>query len=158
MPDQPIAFQTNLRDAKASVRAFIRAHWSDQKVFEVFCFNKDGKMNYNHPCKCIRGVTFSDTLHEDHCHSGTLSNHHYMSAGLLAGACEAEDGYRILGACSAGVNIYSFKMAFPGFYTDTLRQRRMGAILKAEIKRRAGLAEKKATRLDQDVTKNAAYV
>jgi hypothetical protein len=124
--------QLALKLAKANIRAFVRENWSDQKLAEVYAFNADGKMNFHNPCSCLIGVTDSDTLHEDcgwqmqvqilstGCVLNKLnSDHHYVlcQGRLVTKAWFAEQAYRDLGG-------------------PALAQKRLSAILRAEMKRR----------------------
>lgn len=121
-----------LKQAKQDIRAFIREHWSDEKLAGALAFNQDGCMNYVNTCSCLMGVTLSDYFHHDrvNCIIG-----HYHVATRLAGAYAAEKGYMLLGS-----------MAIPPFLcevmvTDELRRRRLAPILKAELHRRDRLAK-----------------
>ncbi len=118
----------DLKQSKQAIRAFIRAHWSDEKLCAVFAFNLDGKMSYSDSCGCIRGVTLADTLHTEHelhiyHRPGTPREQlmHYSEAGNLPGAWAAEFAYGRLGPYE-------------------LAQRRLSAILRAEMRRRERLA------------------
>lgn len=75
------------------------AKWSEQKLFDVLAFCEDGKMVFDNPCSCLRGVATSGILHT----SGESPAHilgHYHDCGdpqVLA----AETAYRNLGYTSA---------------------------------------------------------
>jgi hypothetical protein len=120
-----------LKEAKQTIRKFIQQHWSDQKLVEVYAFNADGKMTFDHCCDCIRGVTLADTLHcsSKDCDSLGILPDHYIKAGFLEGAGETESAYRKLGY----VNL---RITYPSG-NDSLRQRRLSAILRAEIRLRS---------------------
>ncbi len=112
-----------LKQAKQAIRAFIRMHWSDQKLAEVYAFNRDGKMCYSSGCRCLLGVTASERLHGNaDCPYilGQQGRHHYYVAKRLPLAEAAEGAYLYL-----------------GFYGN--QQARLSAILRAEMRRRARL-------------------
>ncbi len=115
-----------LKQAKASIRAFIRMHWNDEKLCAVYAFNRDGKMRYSSGCCCLLGVTAFDRLHQvDTCPFWTpgTAQHHYYEAKALSGALSAEKAYLFL-----------------GFYGgEPQRQPRLSAILRAEMRRRERL-------------------
>lgn len=130
-------FQTELRNSKHAVRAWVGAHFSDQKLASVAAFNADGKMSFRNPCGCLMGVTRSDRLHE----GLDCNREHYWQArkqdlaqtSRLAALFpetrigKAEKAYHFLG----------FNARFDRcFGDDQLRQRRFGAILRAEMRRR----------------------
>lgn len=113
--------QQQLREAKQAIRAFIKLHWSYQKLVEVIAFNADGRMRFDTFCLCIKGVTLADTLHRLPCRlSGYDIRHHYTQAAFLSGADSAELGY---GALAYG-------------HGDDIRQRIFDRILRAELRRR----------------------
>src|SRR6266568_3714019 len=130
----PTLKQSALRANKQAIRAFIRAHWNDQKLTEVYAFNRDGKMSALDGCSCIRGVTFSDTLHQLDFTRPIASTHdpfHYSKTTALSGATQAEYAYIHL----AGVLSSRDPSSIPA-----LRQRRLSAILRAEMRRRDRMA------------------
>jgi hypothetical protein len=97
------------------IRAFIRENWSDQKLAEVYAFNQDGKMNREHNCCCLLGVTFASRLHTGHrTECGGPHFHHYRKARALKGAEQAEYIY--------------MRMPFPKWT--------LGRIMKAEMRHR----------------------
>ncbi len=111
-----------LKLAKQTIRAFIRMHWSDQKLCEVYAFNRDGKMWYSSGCHCLLGVTSSEQLHgAANCPytMGQQARHHYYAAKELPLALVAEQAYLSIGA------------------NDHTRRRLLSAILRAEMRRRA---------------------
>lgn len=124
-----------LREAKQAIRSFIRAFWDDQKLHEVYAFNADGKMEHDDPCGCIRGVTLAETLH-------TLD---------FTGMCPYGNGCLHYSQCCSGTAMYAehghlrigyrtdadFNYEDEDRDSDLLRQRRMSAILRAELRRRA---------------------
>ncbi len=119
-----------LREAKNAVREYIRT-FTDQKLADVYAFNADGKMKYMHPCRCLLGVGSSEgALHTLYCMKNHLEEErakHELVVGILLPA--AEIGYCFLGirgAFSQAVRIN----------TDYLRQCRLSAILRAEMRLR----------------------
>ncbi len=125
----------DLRTSKQAIRNFIRAHWSDEKLCAVYAFNRDGKMTPFDGCCCLRGVTLSAILHTGN-HSGRnhdahyARQHHYNETRLLPGALDAELAYTYLSR-------HLFPL-YPELILD-LAQRRLSAILRAEMRRRERL-------------------
>ena len=132
-------FQKELRKAKATIREWVRAKFSDQHLASVAAFNADGKMSFGNPCSCLLGVTYSSCLHYD----TDCDGEHYRLArwddlaqsGWLAslisgsGMGKVEKAYVFLG----------FGFDFGScFGDDEVRRRRFGAILRAEMRRREG--------------------
>lgn len=115
-----------LQDAKILIRRFIQMHWSDQKLAEVYAFNRDGKMRYDDACGCIRGVTLSDTLHTEE-DKPCCPSDHYVDTVHMEGAREAERGY---------LRLHRFTWAPDQPEFEGLAQRRLSAILRAEMRRR----------------------
>ncbi len=101
--NHPNQTQTKLQWAKRAIRTFIKANWSDQKLLEVYAFNRDGKMKYDSVCRCIRGVSLCDTLHVSYCgesnnwSEGSDQQHHYNKTKELPGFEAAELAYHMLG-------------------------------------------------------------
>ncbi len=112
-----------LREVKQSIRSFVREYWDDQKLAEVYAFNRDGKMFFHDPCGCILGVTYSSSLHTKYIKC--KDDEHYLKARYLLGAEEVEASYLNLG-----------RFAIINANLDSLRQRRLSAILRAEMRRR----------------------
>jgi hypothetical protein len=109
--------------AKRTIRAWIQAHFSDEKLAEVYAFNADCKMSLEDPCGCLLGVTLPTTLHQDYIVCGKFCpdrNSHYATAKKLPSGRAVEYAYYCLG----------FGL-FP-----SLRRYRLARILRAEIKRR----------------------
>lgn len=115
-----------LRESKNAIRYFIRAHWDDQRLHDVYAFNRDGRMKFIYPCCCLLGVTQAAVLHE---RCDGLS--HYLPAKELPGAEEAELAYGRLRCFGFPVGL---KLSVE--HMDALLQRRLSAILRAEMRRR----------------------
>src|ERR1700734_1934134 len=82
----------------ACIASFVKT-WPDQKLFDVFAFCQDGKMNYGHYCKCLLGVFGSRFLH-DECNPSVVPPHppaHYIEIKLQWGMFEVERAYELLG-------------------------------------------------------------
>jgi len=134
-----------LKQAKASIRAFIQAHWSDEKLCAVYAFNRDGKMLYESGCCCLLGVTLSERLHESSqgmCpfRLGKEDRHHYYIAQELPMAIVAERAYRDLGWNGTR-----------GYYSEIRRCNRFSALLRAEMRRREHQRDLLPERLGLDV-------
>ncbi len=104
-----------LKQSKHDIRIFIRA-WPTQKLAEVYAFNQDGHMRYLGPC--LLHVTLCDSLQAASWPACKL-------AYALKGGWEAEQGYRLLGDPWLGSEL-----------AEPIRQRRLSAILRAEMRRR----------------------
>lgn len=131
-----------LKEAKAVIRAFIRANWNDQKLHDVYAFNRDGRMHFTSVCSCIIGVTGASTLHD------VCTSAHYHSVKLFTpGAWQAEVGYRVLHHSRFdGVSI-------EGSWHPKLAQVRLSAMIRAEMRRRdrARAAEQKRQQLADEL-------
>ena len=112
----------SLKEEKQAIRNFVRANWTDQKLAEVYAFNRDGKMHPQKACNCLLGVTLSENLHDNN-DGFTCPGGHYSAAECLNHAWLAEKAY----------------MNWMFFCEEPLGlcQRRLSAILRAEMKRRA---------------------
>jgi hypothetical protein len=131
-------FQSELRNAKRVIRAWVGANFSDEKLAGVSAFNADGKMSFRNPCSCLLGVTYSDRLHT--CHDECSREHYHLAWRVdmaqrgrfasLFSSCRmgsAEKAYIFLGLSN------KFNSCFGD---DQLRQRRFSALLRAEMRRR----------------------
>jgi len=121
------------------IQNWIRAYFSDQKLAEVYAFNEDRKMRFQHPCACILGVTFCINLHDDvrGCMQQPREHwNHYIDATSLPGAAEVERAYLSLG-------LVSF---------DWIARLRMRWILRSEMKRRERLRQVESERTGAEVT------
>jgi hypothetical protein len=135
-------FQRELQKSKQTVREWIRANFSDQKLASVAAFNADGKMSFRNPCGCLMGVTMSDRLHMGHdCdrehywvarRQDVAQTHRFMAIFPTTLIGKAEKAYHFLG--------HSRKLSHC-FGDDELRQRRFAAILRAEMRRREWICE-----------------
>lgn len=116
--------KVELADAKRYIRRFVQLHWTDQRLAEAYAFNRDGRMRYDSCCACLMGVTLSEVLHV---FGVDCDRAHYDSAQMLLGAARAENAYLELENLGASVE-----------YQDTVErgQRRLSAILRAEMRRR----------------------
>ncbi len=115
-----------LRECKQAIRSFIRQHWDDQRLHDVYAFNRDGRMDEMNTCSCLVGCTMAAVLHGSH--EGCLERH-YLDAKSLPGATETELAYMML----------RWKgMRIPPSYDEEppIQQRRLSAILRGELRRR----------------------
>jgi hypothetical protein len=122
-----------LQQAKRDIRWFIRQYWSDQKLAEVYAFNTDGKMSWLDSCGCIRGVTLSETLHSQPC---LAEEDHYSLTGAFPGARIAEAAYLRLHFYECDDILRRERVSLVK-QRSALAQRRLSAILRAELRRRA---------------------
>ena len=136
--------QEKLREVKQQLRWWARTQLGDERLAEVYAFNADGKMSYDDPCGCVRGVMLATTLHHSdefgRCLTESSGNRrHYRSAGLVRGMYEVENAYQQLGFYVAG--------RWPSEdEREQMRRVRLGPILKAEMRRRARAREKAVER------------
>lgn len=118
------------RQCKQHIRSFIRQHWSDQRLAEVYAFCADGKMRSSAPCHCLMGVTTAIQLHDTFvtiCPENKLGEpSHYTTARRLAGGVNAERAYIEL----------CYKVPI-GQNSQAVADRILRAIMKAEMRRRA---------------------
>ncbi len=127
--------QQRVSEARKTIRNFIRMHWDDRRLHEVYAFNADGKMSYFSACRCIMGVTLCEHLHDRVCADLQRSwdantfDSHYNKAQQLEGGKETEDAYSILGWNNLCLGLTTT--------TDATRRVRLSTILRAEIRRRA---------------------
>lgn len=115
-----------LKQDKQTIREYIRNYFDDQRLAQVYAFNRDGKMEFYSRCGCLLGVTLCTTLHYKACDEDRMlsTNHYFHARNDLKGAKLAEMAYGDL--CSD----YSYP------YGKLLRQQRLSAILRAEMRRR----------------------
>lgn len=116
-----------LKQAYRSLREFI-ATWPESRVIEAYAFNKEGKMIYNHGCRCVRGLAEAETLHVERCEG----DHYHKANSQLA--YTAEVAYYVIG-------LTAFPPPPGTLGDDGLRQRRMSPILRAEMRRRFRLRQ-----------------
>lgn len=124
---------------KEPIRAFIRANWSDEKLAQVYAFNRDDMMDPFDMCACILGVTTSDVLHSEFSNPRCSDPRHSDRAKGLPYSAEAEVGYICL----------SF-----GPRPDDEVSRILSAILRAEMRRRDRMSRQSPSHrhVDQLVT------
>ena len=130
-------FQKELRKSKQTVREWVRAHFSDQKLASVVAFNADGGMTFRNACGCLMGVTYSDRLHLDE----ACNREHYWLARRqdLAQTRRFAALFPALriGKTEKAYNFLGFSPKFSScFGDDQLRRRRFSALLRAEMRRR----------------------
>jgi hypothetical protein len=104
---------------KQIIREYIRQHFSDEKLAQVYAWNQDGKMLATDPCGCLLGVTSSAQIH-NWSKEGCPNSKHYFEAKAIPGAVEAEQAF--------------FRLSHG--HSNSRRQPVMSAILRAEMKRR----------------------
>jgi hypothetical protein len=143
-----------LKQAKVAIRSWIQTHFSDQRLAEVYAFNRDGKMKYEDPCGCLLGVTLAKQLHNCPEYGPCIET--VLPAPSCSGViCFDEtavfDNALVLHYDQAvelqNARVAEFAYDRLGFWNDDecfldeeengdLRQRRMSAIVRAEIRRR----------------------
>lgn len=145
-----------LQENKRVIRHFVQANWSDQKLHDVYAFNRDGKMTFQSSCACILGVTGSEVLHnesskcKDHRGDGAYIQGHYgayiqghykrVRKGI-PDAVPVENAYQFLGYSADYVSLTSDASTEKKIAIikdcNNRRQHRLSAILRAEIRARA---------------------
>jgi hypothetical protein len=123
---------TQLRQNKATIRAFMRANYTDGKLIELLEHARSGKLAF-YSCCCFIGVPTAD--HELQPSSIVGAQHsrekHYGKAVMLPGAKVAEEAYRLLSP-------YAHDGSPIDYYreSDPLRRRILIPMILAEIRRR----------------------
>ena len=119
-----------LRESKQLIRRWISERFSDERLVEVYAFNQDGRMRFQSACDCLLGVTGSSTLHQpEDCPDRNWPAHYFRiryNGGQFA--LDAEQAYNLIG--------WVGRQFFDGC-SDQLRQRRLSAILRAQMRIRA---------------------
>jgi hypothetical protein len=114
-----------LRESKQLIRRWISERFSDERLAQVYAFNQDGRMQYSSPCACLLGVTTAKHLHS--WGDGCWATHYRV---LKQVGADAELAYNYL----AYVDRLG-RFRFEG--VEQLRQRRLSAILRAQMRIRA---------------------
>lgn len=135
-------FQKELRKSKHVIREWVRAHFDDEKLASVAAFNADGKMSFRNPCGCLMGVTHSVRLHTgDNCdreHYWRARKQDLAQTRPLAALFPSSR----VGKAEKAYNFLGFSATFHNcFGDDDVRRRRLAALLRAEMRRRARLRE-----------------
>jgi hypothetical protein len=135
----------SLQQAKQIIRGRIKA-WSDEKLAAIYCFNVDGNMSFFNCCGCLVGVDTSEVPHEacsgpspfevrpDLAITPTFNApHYYRAMRYEAYAPILEEAYLILGGSQDGLTEARSAPDVKAFHAG-LRQRRLSAILRAEMR------------------------
>ena len=125
-----------LKKAKQTIRAFLAAHYSDERLAWLLAHARARALSY-HSCCCLIGVATADHalrphLQTDAIHPCNPESSHLFAARTLSFAAVAEDGFEALG--------YVATVDAPGGEAwkrqDEIRRRRVVPIILAEIRRR----------------------
>ncbi len=120
-----------MKKYKNSIRNWIRTKFSDQKLAEVYAWNRDGHMIFHDRCACILGVTDSATLHhalDKYGKPTPCKGEHYIKLHRQDDALDVEIAYQMMGWIN-------FEPQTKGL-ENTRRRNIMSAILRAEMRRR----------------------
>jgi len=118
-----------IQDSILRIAAFVK-EWPDQKLYDVYAFCQDGRMDFQHCCKCLLAVFGSDVLH-DKCLDLDRDGipNHYRAIKRIPQMAEIEKAYQIIGFKALPTHRYP--------EDQKLRDRRLLEILGTEIARRA---------------------
>lgn len=105
----------HIKEAKTHLRAFMRRHYTDERLAMLLAHAQEGKLHY-YSCCCFVGIPTADHALQD-----TLyASHHYLGAVMgLPGAVIAQYAFYVLAVDDVG------------------RRRILIPIIKAEMRRRA---------------------
>lgn len=109
---------SSIKELKKPIRAFMQAHYTDERLSQLLAHAQEGKLNF-FSCCCFIGVATADHALQMNLSSGGDNGEHYWRAKRLPGAREAEGGFR------------QFARA------DGLRRRILIPMIRTEMKRRA---------------------
>lgn len=121
-----------LKENKRIIRAFMREHYTDERLAMLLAHARDGKLAY-FSCCCFVGIPTADHALRGRTIWGT--EEHYVAAKALPGATFAEFAYAAL------------SNAFGEDEANPQRVRRLIPIVKAEMRRRSRML--KSERLDE---------
>jgi hypothetical protein len=126
-----------LRESKQLIRHWISERFSDERLAQVYAFNQDGRMRFQSACDCLLGVTGSSTLHQpEDCPDADWPAHYFRiryNGGQFA--LDVEQAYNIIGWVGS--------RGFMHDSSDRLRQVRLSAILRAQMRIRARQRQQK---------------
>ena len=124
---------THQQERKRAIRAFMQAHYTDEKLAQLLAHAQDGKLDYSSCCCFIGVATANHTLGTgDDFGSDRGGMGHYIEAKRLSGAALAEKAFAYLWES----NYWDSKNR----ECRTLRQRRNAILIpmiRAEQKRRS---------------------
>lgn len=114
----------NIREVKKPIRAFMQTHYTDERLAQLLCHTRDGKLSY-WSCCCFIGIANSNhalqvNLFETE--KAGVETGHYLLSRKLQGAHEAESAYNMVGLFDAD--------------SDGTRRRILIPMIRAEMKRR----------------------
>lgn len=134
---------TDQQKRKQDIRAFMRAHYTDERLAQLLAHAEDGKLSYN-SCCCFIGVCTADhPLHTDSDFSGGAP--HFYIAQALDGAREAELAFAALP--NASISTESDLDA-----RHDIRRRILIPMIRAEMWRRERLKQAEAQPAPTEVT------
>jgi len=122
---------TEQQERKRHIRAFMQAHYTDERLAQLLAHAQDGKLGFI-SCCCFVGIATADHA----LRGGDESiGEHYGDAMEFVGAQEAEDSYNHLYRIGGrGLNWAETAER------NSLRRRVLIAMIRTEMKRRAALA------------------
>lgn len=140
--------QPTFKGAKAELRAFMQAHYSDERLAALLAHAQDGKLSYN-SCDCFVGiVTAKHALH-----AGLMRHEDYLpecgihlhAARILDRGYHAEAAFLFLGQCING-----------NLIGDELRSRILIPMIRAEQRRRERLRVQEVSVVEQEYAQATA--
>ena len=121
---------TAQQERKKHIRAFMQAHYTDERLTQLLAHAQDGKLNYTSCCCFIGIATTDDRLQVDGFRHESQHSFHYLDAQKLAGSKLAEDSFFYLVRTNGETYIDP-----PG----EIRSRILIPMIRAEMKRRENI-------------------
>jgi hypothetical protein len=112
----------DLKENKQTIRAFMREHYTDERLAMLLAHAQSGRLAYM-SCCCFIGIPTADHALQGESGGIYSTTRHYIRAAILPLAREAESAYCNLAECEG----------------DQQRIRRLIPIIKAEMRRRERL-------------------
>lgn len=136
-----------LKENKRTLRAFMREHYTDERLAMLLAHAQSGRLSYT-SCCCFIGIpTANHSLQGDdwtEVTGGNVDTEHIAESRQIPGARYAERAFLMLG----GADSFGERERFCKEANEQ-RRRRLIPIVKAEMKRRAGMF--KSSQLDEEV-------
>lgn len=135
----------NHKEAKGHIRAFMQAHYTDERLAQLLAHAQEGKLRFA-SCCCFIGIVTAD-----HALRSTLldvQENHYDAAFRLPAAEMAESAFRMLWRSSTDCTEVSHRSE-----RDAVRGRILIPMVRAEMRRRdhGVIAERAAAGSAQEI-------
>lgn len=118
-----------IKTLKKHIRAFMRNHYTDERLAQLLCHARDGKLAY-FSCCCFIGIATADHALEGNIGGAYSESEHYLTAAHLDGALDADRSYCWL------ANVSPNNWTQP---SDEVRRRILIPMIRAEMKRRSSV-------------------